>query len=147
MLLHKSLTPEHWSKVLSQLTHPSSLEEPPNSWQPKWDFGKLPASLDDATWSPQEFRRRGFPSNLLPADIPATLRVDQWDLLAQEALDMELLDRGWSPIMSQVRSWLAFGCPEYLQHPGTLSTSTEHLITEEQMQMTMESMARFQIQV
>ena len=147
MLLTEALSPEHWLEVQTELTHPSSPEIIPDSWQPKYDFGPLPSSLNGAIWSPQEFHRRGFPSNEIPVKIPATLLPDQWDLLTEQALRSGILDRGWLPHMEPVKSWLTEGCPPYLQYPGTSSTESGHKITASEMQITMEAMARFQIQV
>ena len=145
--MYSSISTTHWETIKRELMRPTAPEPVVNNWRPTINFGVLPPSLDAEVWTADEWRRRGFPFRNIPVSTPSTLIAAQWDEMAHCALQTELLDPGWIPHMKHVRSWLVEGTPVYLQPPGTTPTKGKHHITEDQMQMTLESVRRFQLMV
>ena len=141
-MLH--LTREHWDVIARELRQPTETVQVTTVYQPKFTFRDLPASLDAVSWTPDQLVSIGFPYRPYPTKVPATLDVTQWDAAVSDLLQEGKLDYGWIPPLNEVRGWLAYGCPPYLTYPGTLPTATKHNIPEEQLQMCLDSMARFQ---
>ena len=138
------LTPPHRENVRKELTHPSVAPVFSNVRVPQYQFGPLPASLDAEVWSVADFASRSFPIREIPSTTPSILNARAWDDAVRSGLQNQTLDCGWLPALAAVRSWLTQGTPVYLQLPGTLHTSSPHLIGPDEMIMAVESLARFQ---
>ena len=141
-----TISSKHWEDIHRQLLAPSPVDSLPNNWTPTWNFGQLPRDLNVTDWSPQKFANRNFPARPLPATIPSILLEDSWDELVSGLLKTGALNKCWAPELATVKSWLRDGTPVYLQAPGTTPTKVPHHVTEEQVAMAFDSLARFQVQ-
>ena len=125
----------HWEAALRELASPTYPEPVEYKWRQKYDMGPMPTSLSSETWTPAEFQARGFPSRELPTSPVVTLKVEHWDELVTSMLNEKVITTGHLPPLNEVREWMAYGCPAYLQPPGTTPTDLPHHITEEQVPM------------
>ena len=132
---HFGLSQPHWEAALQELTSPNPRRPVHTPWQPKWDFGQLPQSLSAEQWEPATFLQRGFPAREIPDRPVPTLKVAEWDKLVTALINKSAIPEGCLPHLDEVRSWLGFGCPEYLQAPGTTPTEVQHHISSEEVHM------------
>ena len=141
-----TISSQHWENIHRQLLAPSPVDVLQNNWTPTWDFGRLPRDLNVTDWLPEKFANRQFPARPLPATIPSILLENSWDELVSSLLKTGALNKCWAPELATVKSWLRDGTPVYLQAPGTTPTKVPHHVTEEQIAMAFDSLARFQVQ-
>ena len=139
----EQLSELHYCSIRAELTHPTAGPTVEEAWKPKRDFGPIPTSLSAETWTPAEFKRRGFTSRPIPTKPTPTMKLSKWNKHIKTLKEKGIYNTGWTPAINEVRDWLHLGCPPYITTPGNTPTDLEHHITPEQVHPALEAIESF----